>query len=200
MIRIVTVLKTGGEYTYKHVEAIRRMCEKHAGPHEFLCLSDLAGVDLIPLRDNLPGWWSKMEAFKLPGPCIYFDLDTVILGSLQDAIALARVTPFAILRDAYRGKTDPNAMQSSVMMWCGDMSHLYTAFIVDADQHMKLKGGDQAFIEQQIRRTTYIQDMLPNQFVSYKVQVRDRGIPDNARVVYFHGQPRPWNQTEVPYD
>lgn len=201
MIRIVTVLKGGGEYTYKHVEAIRQMCADHAGiEHEFVCLSDLKRPDVIPLTDGWPIWWSKMEMFKLQGPCIYFDLDTVICGSLRDAAALASSKPFAILRDAYRGKHDPYAMQSSVMMWSENIRPLYTVFSVDAKRYMKMNGGDQAFIEQVLRTTTYIQDELPGQFVSYKVDVRGKGVPDNARAIFFHGHPRPWQQDEVPYD
>ena len=200
MITFVTVLKSGGEYTYKHVSRLKEMLADKAGvEHEFLCFSDIDGPDTFPLRDNLPGWWSKMEVFKLPGPCIYFDLDTIICGSLDKAAALASRVPFAILRDAYRGKKNPHAMQSSVMMWCGDMSYLYSTFISSAETYMQIKGGDQAFIEQQLSRTTYIQDELPGQFVSYKVDVRGKHIPDNARVIFFHGQPRPWDQTDIPY-
>lgn len=200
MIRIVTVLKSGGEYTYKHVEALRQMCADHAGiPHDFVCLSDLKRGDVVPLTENWPIWWSKMEMFKLPGPCIYFDLDTIVCGSLEQAGELARSKPFAILRDAYRGKHNPYAMQSSVMMWSENIRSLYTVFAIDAPRYIKMKGGDQAFIEDVLRTTTYIQDELPGQFVSYKVDVRGKGVPKDARVIFFHGQPRPWEQDEVPY-
>jgi len=200
VIQIVTVMKSGGDYTYKHVDRLKDMLADKAGiSFNFLCLSDVPGPDVVPLRDGLPGWWSKMEVFKLPGPCIYFDLDTIICGSLHKAADLAKRVPFAILRDAYRGKSDPTAMQSSVMMWCGDMSHLYSAFISDPIRHMQIKGGDQAFIETQISKTTYIQDELPGQFISYKVDVRGKHVPDNARVIFFHGHPRPWEQTDIPY-
>jgi len=42
-----------------------------------------------------------------------------------------------------------------------------------------------------------LQDIVPGQLVSFKAQCSD-GVPDDARVVFFHGLPRPhetalWN-------
>ena len=43
MIKILTVLKTGGEYNEKHVLAIKSQIERHVSvPYEFICLSDIS--------------------------------------------------------------------------------------------------------------------------------------------------------------
>jgi hypothetical protein len=59
-------------------------------PFKFLVLtndmdSDVPG-ELIPLKWNYPGWWSKIELHRPDLPCgrtLYMDLDTTIVGSLQ---------------------------------------------------------------------------------------------------------------------
>ena len=58
------------------------------------------------------------------------------------------------------------------------------------------RGGDQAFLETVlIDRVERIQDAMPGGLVSYKADVAKHGLGDDARVVMFHGRPRPW---EVP--
>ncbi len=49
-------------------------------------------------------------------------------GHAHDVLEAARGKDFVILRDVYRGRADPNAMQSSIMHWERDMFWLYDAF------------------------------------------------------------------------
>ena len=68
-LKIATVLKCGGEYVERHVHALRDQCKKHIPWADFVCLSDgHLECKTIPLVDDFPGWWSKMELFKLDGP------------------------------------------------------------------------------------------------------------------------------------
>jgi hypothetical protein len=53
-------------------------------------------------------------------------------------------------------------------------------------------GGDQEFIESMQPEADRWQDLFPNQIVSYKVDCRANGYaPEDARIVAFHGNPRP---------
>ena len=67
---------------------------------------------------------------------------------------------------------------------------------------MKGKRGDQAFIEDALTGSTQLrplfwQDLLPGQVVSYKNHIRGKEkFPARARVVCFHGKPRPWGVNE----
>jgi hypothetical protein len=195
-ITVACVLRGGGIYNAGHVQKLRDMCEVHLPAHRFVCLSDLnPDCEVIPLTDRWPGWWSKLELFKLPGPVLFFDLDTVITGSMDEIIDAARGHEFVILRDVYRGEYNPKAMQSSVMFWSGDMSRIYKQY---AAGPVWLDGGDQAYLEQVVQNATYWQDITDG-IVSYKVDVQNRGLQPHHKCVIFHGTPRPWEQKDVDY-
>lgn len=186
---VTLVLRGGGEYKPEHVFRLAGQIEKCMPGAGITCLSD---VDVpcrrMPLQHGWPGWWSKMEIFSTPGDTLYFDLDTTIVGSLEDVAAVDQLT---IMRDVYR----PDGLQSSMMFIPeAEKPEIWRSFIEKPDFWMRKykRGGDQAFLERfWLRRALRWQDVLPRQVVSYKVHCR-RGVPDGARVVIHHGRPRPW--------
>ena len=196
MITIATVLRSGGDYGPEHVEALRRMCARHAPAHRFVCLTDMpdrVGHGAIELMHDWPGWWAKMELFRLRQPVLYFDLDTVIVRDIAPLIDASNGREFVILRDFYRGARNPRAMQSAMMYWSGDQSRLYDAF--EAEPRLYL-GGDQEWLEQHLGIVpAYWQDIAPGAVGSFKASARS----DAERVIIFHGRPRPWEQNEVEY-
>jgi hypothetical protein len=171
------------------------MCAKYLPPHEFVCLSDIQlSCETILLQHDWAGWWAKMELFRLPS-ALYFDLDTVLTGDCTAMIEAAKKHDFVIMRDVYRGQHNPKAMQSSMMYWSKPVD-LYEKF---AKLPMYAAGGDQAYIEHFMRdKVTYWQD-ITNGIVSFKADVLPNGL-DDAKVVIFHGKPRPWEQTRIPYE
>lgn len=193
MITIACVLRSGGGvYNTAYVEKLRDGVARNLkAPHRFVCLSDVdVPCERIALEHNWPGWWSKIELFKLPGPVLYFDLDTIITGDLGE-IAACR-DRFIILRNFY----SKNHVGSGMMAWQDDVRRVYDRF--DA-RVMGRCAGDQEFIGEMIQGVIW-QDLLPGQIVSYKAHVRkaikrtETGtgeIPEGARVVCFHGAPRP---------
>lgn len=206
MLTAVCVLRSGGCYTAEYVEKLRAGVARHLTmEHRFVCLSDVdVPCERIPLAHNWPGWWSKMELFQLPPPVLYADLDTIIVDSLTDAARAAQSHPLILLRDFYREK----GFGSGLMGWASDQRPLYDKFAADPRGWMGRLGGrgDQGFLEETVARSAVHlwQDILPGQIVSYKVHVRQsdrRGetgtgdVPPNARVVCFHGKPKPH---EVP--
>jgi hypothetical protein len=54
--------------------------------------------------------------------------------------------------------------------------------------------GDQGFLSDHgFAAAQRWQHVVPGQICSYKVHdLAGRGMPPNARVICFHGQPRPW--------
>lgn len=199
MTIVATVLKTGGIYTPEHV----RMLEDQLGPDVPLTVytDDLAmcierGSFARQLTYHLPGWWSKMELFNpaLPDDIIFFDLDTVIRR--RPRVLLNRVTEPMMLRDFNR----PDGLQSSIMC----IPHHFKAFIwkhwmEGPEEWMELLGeeglGDQAFLEKVSHKFWGIlQDRYPNEYVSWKLDnLAQRPLPSLARVIVFHGQPKPWD-------
>lgn len=197
MLTVACVYKAGGvyddEYVYKLWLAVKAHLEI---PHRFLCLSDrMPPCDWLRLEHNWPGWWSKMELFRLDPPVLYFDLDTIITGDLSDLAAKAEVTPFITLRDFYREK----GIGSGLMAWTQEMWPLYSKFARDPYGYMKQYDtrGDQAFLEDNLDfKPAKWQDILPGQVCSYKVHVKGKnpqscGVPQNCRAVCFHGNPKP---------
>lgn len=190
MLNVVCV-KHGSLYGADYVNNLHAAVSRHLSlPHRFVCFTDdWRGLNCQAeeLPRGLSGWWNKLALFRhklFHHPVLYFDLDTVIVGSLDQIAAYSG--PFAILRDFYR----PDGWQSAVMAWNGDHSHLWAKFL--AAGCPGVEGGDQAWIEQQLGFEPDIwQDKLPGQFVSYKVDCFYAPPPDVARVVCFHGLPRP---------
>ena len=192
---VASVLRSGGDFEPQHVYKLQRMCAKYLPPHEFVCLSDIElSCETILLKHDWAGWWAKMELFRLPS-ALYFDLDTVIIDDCTEMIEAAKQHDFVIMRDVYRGQFNPKAMQSSMMYWSKPVD-LYDKF---ADLQMYAAGGDQAYIEHHMKdKVTYWQDITDG-IVSFKADVLPKGL-DDAKVVIFHGKPRPWEQTRIPYE
>lgn len=194
------VLKSGKEYTPYHVHNLRDMCKDFLPAHTFVCLSDVpVECDRIPLVHGWSGWWSKLELFKLDGPCLYFDLDTILVNDCIDIVNAARGKDFVILRDFYRGEWDINAMGSGMMYWEKPLRFLYDKYRSDEEQY---PGGDQALIEDvmqdKMHMVSFWQDICTG-IVSYKAHDRHLGLQPTDKVVCFHGQPRPWGQTRIAY-
>jgi hypothetical protein len=199
MLRIVFV-KSGDAFGSDYVNILADMCRRNLPegfPGQFVCFTDDPkgiGPDIAirPLPGDLHGWWNKLWLFKDGhfedgDRILYLDLDTVIVGALDQIVQYSG--SFAILRDFYR----PDGLQSSVMAWPAntrnDIWHQWNAC-----RRPMNAGGDQAWIETWADHIGFVpdlwHDLLPRQFVSFK---RDCGKypPKGAKVVVFHGLPRP---------
>lgn len=186
MLTVACVLRSGGDFDAEYVARLRDGVRKHLRvPHRFVCLSDVpVPCARIPLAHGWPGWWSKLELFEwLRGPTLYFDLDTVIVGSLHELAQYPH--RFTMLADF----VDPAVLASGVMAWDGDYSHILRGFDpVLIDQYKeKRRWGDQAWIAERVEQVDRWQDLFPGAFSSFKRGPRAL----DERVVCFHGTPRP---------
>lgn len=204
MLSVACVLRSGGDYTPEHVLHLRDGVAKHLTiPHRFTCLTDtpIPGVHCILLAHDWPGWWSKLELWRpgvFPGPVLYFDLDTIITGSLDELAGAAHT--FTVLRNFWVYPGHPR-IGSGMMAWGCDLSAIYHKFMDAPDAYMaasqtKENWGDQGFIAWAAPfRADRWQVRFPEQVVSYKKHVLPNGdrVPEGARVVCYHGRPRPWH-------
>lgn len=225
---VACLLKYGGpDYDGSYVRALARGVRKHLKmPFEFVCVSDRASdvqrdcgalVDSVVWLDHRewPGWWSKLELFRLGGPVLYLDLDTVVTGdlaSLADVVQY-RLAPKQLLMvaDFYKGNA-----QSGILGWSGDLSAVYATFVRDyAAEAVWLQGrfnpgmkvadlsfqGDGDWLRRHAEAdglsVLLAQRVVPG-IVSYKVNVQGRTLPIGTSVVCFHGKPRPHEVTPVP--
>lgn len=198
-MRIVTVLRSGGDFKAVHVQTLQRQCAKFLPACDFVCLADVdvPGVERWPIETLLPGWWAKMNLFApaIRGDILYMDLDTVLIGTPDVWLESKPI----MLRDFYRDgvyKGRAEGLQSSVMFLPEHVrGEIYDAFMGNPIYHMQhfQRGGDQAFLEQYwLDKADRWQVIAPGQFVSWKVHCQN-GVPPDAKIIIFHGQPRPWH-------
>jgi len=184
-LKLITVNKSGGVYRPEHTDRLESQCKKFAPGVEFVCLDD------SNLLHNWPGWWSKMETFRFLGPVLYLDLSNTIINDLKPLLYIAKKHSFVVTKDF---NFPQRLVQSCIMSWAGDMRWLYEKFLKTPSAYIETyktpdRWGDQGFIEVHANTWKYWQDILPESVCSYK---KNKIIPDNCRIINFHGKPKPW--------
>lgn len=197
---VMCVLKSGGkDFNLDYVVKLRNMIARHTTiPYRFVCLTDTtidpSICDTLPLRSNLAGWWSKLELF-VPDQVdsnyiVYFDLDTVIIRNIDTILTLK--SEFAALGGWIPGpnRSSVGNFGSGMMVW---RNHGKFAFLHDEFKNDFYKHGDQEYIANSLVKHGIQYETLQNLttgIYSYKRNCL-KGIPDDARVICFHGHPRP---------
>jgi len=191
-MRVVCVLKSGGEYDAEWVRKLRDGVARNTTiPYTFQCLSDVdVPCERIPLRHDWPGWWAKLEVFRVvDGPTLYLDLDTVVTGSLDHFADIQ--SDFSMLRNF----NNPQMVGSGVMWFRKPLRKVYDRFCERPykwiQYHEERRDGtylgDQAFIWDSLGRQI---DRLPMETIkSYKYHCT-KGLPENTSLVCFHGLPK----------
>jgi len=208
-----------GVYGPADVARLRVAVAQHLPGAAFVSLSDVeVEAPRIPLAHDWPGWWAKMELFRpdIDGDLLYFDLDTIVCGGLEGFAAARRLT---MLSDFYW----PERIASGVMFLPeAARARVWDAWIADPAGHIRdcerfddrRAIGDQKFLGRVLGHDVdRWQDLVPGQVVSWKVHVRRAqgsretgcgAVPAGARVVCFHGRPRPadigWQLPPGPVD
>lgn len=211
MTILACVLRSGGDFDVSHVDLMRKYHATYLPETDFVCVSDMNGAADKELIHNWPGWWSKIELFR-PGlfpvgeQVIYVDLDTVFLGCPDKLLAYEG--SFALLRDFYTTR-ELGLYGSGVMAWnTGNrrLQSMYETFVQQDEKIMSAcrRGGDQMFINRHYPGADYIQDVAPDEVVSFKpINARTwrREHPGaETKILCFHGNPRPWEASkEVPW-
>ena len=202
VIKFITVLRSGGDFKPEHVDPIYKevVCQAEGLGVDvaFICLTDIHDGTVPndePLLYNFPGWWSKLEAFRITGPCIYMDLDTVIINSLKPLFTAVLENcggdEIYMLKAWHRDRV----WASGVVAWNGNWSKVLDSFDEVTDL-VKYKSV-QLFTVDQLHR--YRAAIKPIQSVlnvsSYKNDVL-KGKTGHD-IVCFHGKPRPWDVPDL---
>lgn len=183
MLTVACVLSEGPKRNYDktHVERLRGMVAQHIKqPYKFVCVND----------SPFPGWWAKVslcEPGRFSGRVLYLDLDTTVIGNLDDLADYPY--PFAAISD-YQF---PLTINSSVMSWnAGFLDHVYKNFTLDV---MNRLHGDQNWLHEQANAFHFPKQWCP----SYREHVLKGGMHPDARVVVHHGFPKPWDDEVAKY-
>jgi hypothetical protein len=208
------VLRTGGEYNLDYVSKLSAGLRRAVSADIVLCcLTDAfdiptsrPGIDFIPMRKKLPGWWAKMEMFRIDGPVLYFDLDTVICGNIDSLVSALESlsTDLLLIRDFGAD----HKWASGIIGWRQSRVQTYTKFMDDAARGRfetrngcklaigtKTFRGDQEWLHDHVREyglsVTAARDVQPGIY-SYKLDLKAATeCPPDASIVCLHGHPRP---------
>ena len=138
--------KFGDYYTNWHVKNLKHMIDTYSGIKydEFVVVSsDLYG-----------NWYNKLQMYEIykDGQNLYFDLDVVIYDKLPD---LTRKN-FTLLDDSWWREPAHTPLNSSVVSWTGDVSHIWKKFKENDEYYLKKynKGSDE-FYYREIKYQTF---------------------------------------------
>jgi hypothetical protein len=206
--RVMLVCRSGGEYRPEHVDRLSRLLTDCT----VSVLTDFAahlfpGMNVIPLKHNWPGWWSKLELFRpdITGTFLYVDLDTTVFGRLPDEyfrhpsnLALAPFAP-----EEYRNQ--PGYKQSGMLLLHErTRAAIWARWNEKPDYWMTAFRGDQEFLYNSALPFDSWQKTFPGEIVSYKSNWKTNKLHDGkpldrgkVRVLCFHGNPRPWSVSEL---
>lgn len=206
-LTVLCVLKSGGDYTEDYVARLASMVSRNITvPYQLVCLTDMQVnrelCNVVPLPNGNNGWWAKVEMFKpnliLSKRILYFDLDVVILKNIDDLAKLD--VDFAALQPWNPANLSNGLLASGVMMWRnGKFPYIYDDFMKDTA--LRFPRGDQQYISSKLKEHgesyTPLQNVVEGIY-SYKRQCL-HGLPHNARIVCFHGRPRPHEVLDVKW-
>lgn len=194
-------LKAGKAYGPEYVNRLGSMIGRHLKQDfRLFCLTDDPRglddrIDVIPLPVDLEKWWGKLYFFK-PGVLpagervIYFDLDTLIVGSLDELVKYRG--SFATLMDFYW----PHLVGPAVMLWeAGKHAQIWERWEEEGRPEHSM--GDLWWLNsiddgRWVQKVDRLQLIYPYTFISYKVHCVPTPLPE-ASVVCFHGEPKPHN-------
>lgn len=196
---ILTVLRTGGGYSEKHVTWLQKQLKQ-----PIFCLTDsivpMENVTTIPMQYIWPGWWSKMEMFRPDlglATFLYTDLDQVFLNGVpQKYLELTKTT---VLSDVSR-KPRPTMNSGLMFIVRSECDKLWEDWTQYPKKHMTVfdKEGDQGFINTHLNYCQRWQTLFPKEIVSYKTDVQHYNtykLTGKEKVILFHGKPKPWEIT-----
>ena len=201
-LAVLCVLRSGGDFGPEYVHNLIGSLRRNSGEEnpEYICLTDMdiksPYFKTVPLKKDLPGWWSKVEIFR-PGIttakyCVYFDLDTVILKDVSDLLSAQIPGSFAALLPWNSINRASGDFASGVMRW---ETALYPFFYNEYEKNKdRIFAGDQQYFSYMVRKRGYPWSRLQQYFpgiYSYKRNARNGTVPRDARIVCFHGKPRP---------
>ena len=185
----------------EYVQRLKNGVERYLSiPHRFICMTDIPeqvpdGVETLPL--GCVDWrWNlrKMAMYQpnngLSGRVLALDLDIIIVGSLDDIASYDG--RFATLEDFY----EPGLSGGCISGFEGGTlsNELYRPILVNSFKiNAMTRGSERKWYRHQMPDADFWQTMYPGQIVSYKPRPSERlkTIPDDARIICFHGNPRP---------
>lgn len=178
-------------YTEEWVEKLYRGFHRNLNmPFRFICFTDKSrefSEDIFQLRlkSAKPDYGCFIEPFRLNVPMILVGLDTIVVGNIDHmADYCLNETMMALPRNPYQPDQSINGV---ALVPAGNRS-IFDSWSGENDMEW-------------LRRfpNKWIDDLWPGHAASLKAhKVRDVGLKD-ARIIYFHGTPKPPSLTHLDW-
>jgi len=210
----VITWKWGTAYTAEHVNVLARMVARNYNePHRFVCVTNEpaglgANIEVVPDWADFAGIQSphgptavscyrRLRAFHptvgaVFGPrFVVMDLDAVVVGALEPL--WDRPDPFVIWRDPIH----PDGYCGSMFaLRAGARARVWHAFNPDTSPRWSrgagFHGSDQGWLRYCLGPDENVWTRQDGVY-SFRVDVKARPLPADARVVFFHGRTKPWD-------
>ena len=143
-VRIICV-NTGNKFDSWYTRNLKHMIDTYSGLKydEFVVISS----------ENYKGVFNKLQMFDLyrDGENLYFDLDICIYGKVPNLIRKDLTVLYAWWRDR-----EHTTLNSSIISWTGDQSHIYEKFKKDPNMWQeKYNRGIDQMLEENFKVATY---------------------------------------------
>lgn len=199
---IILVLRSGGDFEFRDVELISRhinMKWKDKNKPRIICLWDkasrkynLGNIEIVPLTNNLPGTWSRMQLYSPEmeqyRPYLYVDLDTAVIQSLEHILALIKdPSMFITLEDFWQ-----KGQLATGLVWFPAKSDK----IKQVWAHWSLFGKQTGWRMDYYLRKVVKPDMYWQHLTGTIYDFKPTSatvlttLPEDANLVCFHGKPR----------
>lgn len=221
--RVVLCMKWGTLYPAEYVNVLYNACRAHiSGDFRFVCLTNeseglLPEVEVHPIPlIGLDEWhyyngaWPKIgvfsqDLFGLQGRALFIDLDSVICGSLDE---MFEVDGPLVAMDSQPWSNKPGGPRTMSSVFSFELGSL--GWVVD-----RLRAERDALVKKYVIEQDYLHGEVPGirywpqpWIVSFKYHLRrplvlDRFLeplppPSTAKILAFHGRPRPIDLIRPP--
>jgi len=137
----------GNKFTQWHVDNLKHMIDEYSG----LKYDSFEVIE----KDLYGNWFNKFQMYDKfrDGENLYFDLDVIIYDKLGTQLIRK---DFTLLDDTWWREPAHTPLNSSVVSWTGDVSHIWKKFKSNDEYYLKKynKGSDE-FYYKEIKYKTY---------------------------------------------
>lgn len=162
----VVCLKWGDKFNHEHVNRLYRMvCKNLDGDFNFICYTENpnninSNIIIRSLPDyDFENWWWKLTLFKYPAEnmTLFLDLDIVIQKNITHLKKYCVENKLRLIKSYWkpyrvaRAKLDTK-LNSSLLLWKGDLTYLWKKFYKDQDYYMTKYNGIDGYLDYNQRR------------------------------------------------
>lgn len=209
---IVVVLRSGGDFILQDVFLIsHHILTKWVNKNELpriICLwdkashhYDLGEIEFIPLTNDFPGTWSRMQLYSPEmeqyRPFLYVDLDTAIIDTIEHIFDLVKdETQFITLEDFFQKK-----LLATGLVWFPANSKKINDIWKARDKARVGSFRMDYFLREVVTPDAFWQQ-LTDTILDFKPIGKHKlltELPDKTNLVCFHGKPRIPQATDIEW-